>query len=172
MGHQHDRGSPFWVANNGTGTSTLYAGDHVSANPVNQEPTGCHHPWWIADGHRGEYGAATDFIVSSGAASGRAAFLFASQVGIVSGWNTNVPAPGSKQAQIGGTGDAVYTGLAIGQVGTATYLYAADFEHGKIDVYDNTFHTPARRSMDHSAIRTFRTAIPPSTSRTSAASCT
>ena len=23
-------GSPFWVANNGTGTSTLYAGDHVS----------------------------------------------------------------------------------------------------------------------------------------------
>jgi uncharacterized protein (TIGR03118 family) len=78
--------------------------------------------------------------VKSGAASGRAAFLFASQVGIVSGWNPNVPAAGSKQAQVGGTGDAVYTGLAIGQVGTATYLYAADFEHGKIDVYDGTFH--------------------------------
>src|SRR4029079_3892976 len=76
-----------------------------------------------------------------GPAGGRATFLFASQVGIVSGWNTGVPPPPpSTHAQIGGTGDAVYTGLAIGQVGTATYLYAADFEHGKIDVYDRTFH--------------------------------
>jgi uncharacterized protein (TIGR03118 family) len=33
----------------------------------------------------------------------------------------------------------VYTGLAIGQAGTATFLYACDFEHGRIDVYDKDF---------------------------------
>jgi uncharacterized protein (TIGR03118 family) len=136
-------GSPFWVANNGTGTSTLYAGDHVSPpTPLSKNGLVVTIPGGLPTGTVFNTGAATDFIVKSGAASGRASFLFASQVGIVSGWNTNVPAPGSKQAQIGGTGDAVYTGLAIGQVGTATYLYAADFEHGKIDVYDFAFHTP------------------------------
>jgi len=141
-------GSPFWVANNGTGLATLYAGDHV--NPPTPLTKNTQIIVNIPDGSPTgtvfNTGASTDFVVSSGAASGRAAFLFASQVGIVSGWNSGVPPPPpSKQAQIGGTGDAVYTGLAIGQVsngqgGTTTYLYAADFEHGKIDVYDGQFH--------------------------------
>jgi uncharacterized protein (TIGR03118 family) len=138
-------GSPFWVANNGTGTSTLYAGDHLGGAPLAKNPLVVTIPDGLPTGTVFNTGGATDFIVKSGAASGRAAFLFASQVGIVSGWNPNVPAAGSKQAQVGGTGDAVYTGLAIGQVsngqgGTTTYLYAADFEHGKIDVYDGMFH--------------------------------
>jgi uncharacterized protein (TIGR03118 family) len=61
-------------------------------------------------------------------------------VGIISGWNPAVPPPApSTQAQIGGTADAVYTGLAIGQAGGANYLYAADFEHRHIDVYDKNF---------------------------------
>jgi uncharacterized protein (TIGR03118 family) len=137
-------GSPFWVANNGSGTSTLYAGDHVSPPvPLTKNALVVTIPDGLPTGTVFNTGGTTDFVVKSpGGASGRAAFLFASQMGIVSGWNPNVPAPGSKQAQVGGTGDAVYTGLAIGQVGTATYLYAADFEHGKIDVYDGTFHTP------------------------------
>jgi uncharacterized protein (TIGR03118 family) len=130
--------SPFWVANNGTGTSTLYAGD-VNGTPLTKNslvvsipegaPTGTvFNPF------------TTDFVVQGGGKSGRALFLFASQLGIVSGWNSAVPAAGSTQAQVGGSNDAVYTGLAIGSVGTAHYLYAADFEHGKIDVYDRTFH--------------------------------
>jgi uncharacterized protein (TIGR03118 family) len=132
--------SPFWVANNGSGTSTLYAGD-VNGSPFVKNALVVSIPGGLPTGTVFNTGSSTDFVVSSGTASGRAAFLFASQVGIVSGWNSGVPPPSpSMQAQVGGTGDAVYTGLAIGQVGTATYLYAADFEHGKIDVYDNTFH--------------------------------
>lgn len=137
-------GSPFWVANNGTGTSTLYAGDHLGVSPsipLTKNALVVTIPGGLPTGTVFNTGGPTDFIVKSGAASGRAVFLFASQVGIVSGWNPNVPAAGSKEAQVGGTGDAVYTGLAIGQVGTATYLYAADFEHGKIDVYDGTFQS-------------------------------
>lgn len=138
-------GSPFWVANNVSGVSTLYAGDHVNPPvPLTKNALVVTIPGGSPTGTVFNTGASTDFIVKSGAASGRAAFLFASQVGIVSGWNPNVPAAGSKEAQVGGTGDAVYTGLAIGQVsngqgGTTTYLYAADFEHGKIDVYDGAF---------------------------------
>ena len=132
--------SPFWVANNGSGTSTLYAGD-VNGSPFVKNALVVSIPGGLPTGTVFNTGSATDFIVSAGTASGRATFLFASQVGIVSGWSAGVPPPPlSTQAQVGGTGDAVYTGLAIGQVGTATYLYAADFEHGKIDVYDRTFH--------------------------------
>jgi uncharacterized protein (TIGR03118 family) len=132
--------SPFWVANNGTGTTTLYAGD-VNGSSLVKNALIVSIPGGLPTGTVFNTGGTTDFIVSSGAASGRAAFLFASQVGIVSGWSSGVPPPSpSQHAQVGGTGDAVYTGLAIGQVGTATYLYAADFEHGKIDVYDRTFH--------------------------------
>jgi uncharacterized protein (TIGR03118 family) len=131
--------SPFWVANNGSGTSTLYAGD-VNGSPFVKNSLVVTIPGGSPTGTVFNTGGTTDFVVTSGAASGRAAFLFASQVGIVSGWNPGVPPPPpSKQAQVGGTGDAVYTGLAIGQVGTVTYLYAADFEHGTIDVYDKAF---------------------------------
>jgi uncharacterized protein (TIGR03118 family) len=130
--------SPFWVANNGTGTATLYAGD-VNGSPFTRNslvvsipegaPTGTvFNPF------------TTDFVVQGGGKSARALFLFASQVGIISGWNSGVPAAGSTAAQVGGSNDAVYTGLAIGSVGSAHYLYAADFEHGKIDVYDTAFH--------------------------------
>jgi len=129
--------SPFWVANNVTGTSTLYSGD-VNGSPFTKNPLVVTIPGGAPTGTVNNP-FTTDFVVHSGAASGRAVFLFASQVGIVSGWNPNVPGPGSTQAQVGGTNDAVYTGLAIGSTGTANYLYAADFEHGKIDVYDRTF---------------------------------
>jgi uncharacterized protein (TIGR03118 family) len=140
-------GSPFWVANNVSNTSTLYARDHPNATPpapLTKNALVVTIPGGSPTGTVANTGASTDFVVKSGAASGRAAFLFASQVGIISGWNPNVPAAGSTQAQVGATGDAVYTGLAIGQVsngqgGTTTYLYAADFEHGKIDVYDGAF---------------------------------
>ena len=31
-------GSPFWVSNNGSGTSTLYAGDHLGGSPLTKNP--------------------------------------------------------------------------------------------------------------------------------------
>jgi uncharacterized protein (TIGR03118 family) len=127
-------GGAFWVANNRSGTSTLYAGDvHGSLFTKSSLvvtiqsglPTGM------------VFNSSSDFVVHSGAASGPSLFLWASQVGVISGWNPGVPPPPpSHTAQIGPTADAVYTGLAIAQANGANYLYAADFEHGRIDVYD------------------------------------
>lgn len=133
--------SPFWVANNASGKATLYAGD-VNGSAFVKNPLVVEIPGGSPTGT--VFNPTSDFVVQSGTASARALFLFASQTGIISGWNAGVPPPPtSTHAQVGGTNDAVYTGLAIGQVttttGTANYLYAADFEHKKIDVYDKTF---------------------------------
>jgi uncharacterized protein (TIGR03118 family) len=75
-------GSPFWVANNGTGTSTLYDGDGVAQPLVVTVPgqgagiTG--NPTGIA------YYGGSNFVMSLTAP---ARFLFASEDGSISGWN-------------------------------------------------------------------------------------
>ena len=130
--------SPWWVANNGTGTSTLYNGDGVAqfgATPlvvsVPNAPTGA-----VAN-------PTNDFVVSSGAASGRAVFIFATEDGTIRGWNPGVPPPPlSTQTEApvdNSAAGAVYKGLAIGSVGTSNFLYATDFVNGHIDVFDKNF---------------------------------
>ncbi len=128
--------SPSWVANNVTGPSTLYSGD-VGGKPLAKAALVVTIPAGSPTGT--VFNGSSDFVVHSGTASGPARFLFASQTGVISGWNPAVPSAGSTVAQIGATADAVYTGLAIGQSGGANYLYAADFEHNTIDVYDTSF---------------------------------
>jgi uncharacterized protein (TIGR03118 family) len=123
--------SPFWVANNDTGTSTLYAGD-VNGSPFTKNALVVTIPGGSPTGT--VFNSSGDFVVHSGATSAPARFLFATQTGAIVGWS------GATNAQIGGSANAVYTGLAIGAVGTANYLYAADFEHRRIDVYDKEFH--------------------------------
>ena len=130
--------SPWWSANNGTGTTTLYNGDGVAqpqASPlvvsVPNAPTGA-----VAN-------TTTDFVVSAGGASTPARFIFATEDGTIRGWNPNVPPPPtSHQTEVGADSSAsgaVYKGLAIGSVGTSNFLYANDFVNGKIDVFDKNF---------------------------------
>jgi uncharacterized protein (TIGR03118 family) len=81
-----------------------------------------------------------DFLLSS-ASNSQARFLFATEDGTIRGWNPNVPAAGSTATEVGATtAGAIYKGLAIGHVGTANYLYASDFHHGRVDVFDGSFH--------------------------------
>src|SRR5262249_47985525 len=84
-------GAAFWISNNGTGTSTLFLGD-VNGSPFTKVNTltvtvpGRFNPGSV-------FNSPPDFVVKSGAASGAAAFLWASQVGVISGWNAGVPPP-------------------------------------------------------------------------------
>jgi uncharacterized protein (TIGR03118 family) len=133
--------SPFWVANNGTSTSTLYRGD-VGGSPLvkNAGLAGITIPGNLPTGTVANIGGPTDFVVSSGPASARANFLFSSITGNISGWSPNVPAPGSTTAVIMASQPTrVYTGLAIANNGGAHLLYAPDFKNGNIDVYNSTF---------------------------------
>ncbi|HEX8073222.1 MAG TPA: TIGR03118 family protein [Pyrinomonadaceae bacterium] len=135
--------SPFWLANNGTSTSSLYRGDVGSTVFFKQTSmpniTIPETPPSIT-GTVANSGGTSDFVITSGSASARANFLFAALSGKIYGWSPNVPAAGSTVAtQAASQPGHVYTGLAIANNGTANFLYAADFKNGKIDVFNNTF---------------------------------
>src|SRR2546423_5271448 len=132
--------SPFWLANNGTSTSSLYRGDVGSIvffkQPGMPNITIPETPPSIT-GTVANSGGTSDFFVTSGSASARANFLFASLSGKIYGWSPNVPAAGSTVAtQAASQPGHVYTGLAIANNGTANFLYAADFKNGMVDVYN------------------------------------
>jgi uncharacterized protein (TIGR03118 family) len=114
----------WWVANEGTGTSTLYdtSGPQVSVIPavfiVPGAPTG------------------TVFNGSAGIFRGDA-FLFASADGTISGWK---PSYGLNAAVEASHTGALYLGLATATNSqNASLMYAADFANGNIDVYDQNF---------------------------------
>ena len=128
--------SPFWVANNGSGTSTLYnsTGTKLPLTvtiPPPSNPTGM-----VFNGNGG-------FIVGDGSKSGPSVFLFANEGGTIAGWAPSVTTAQAFQGfdgtSLGGSG-AIYKGLAIGTSGGASYLYASDFRNGLVDQLDSNFN--------------------------------
>jgi uncharacterized protein (TIGR03118 family) len=121
--------SPFWISNQGTGTSTLYDGaGHTIPLVVNipggggsvAGPTG-----QVASGGAG-------FTLSNG---GSAAFIFDTLQGTIAGWNG---AAGGNAITEVTTSGAIYTGLALANSGGANYIYAAD-STGQIRVFNTSF---------------------------------
>jgi uncharacterized protein (TIGR03118 family) len=150
-------GGAFWVSSNGGGVSELYLGD-VNGNPLSApfkvtipggSPTGqVFNPNQPAMAN----GNSTDFSVTDGTNTAASVFIFASRTGAIAGWNPTVGAPiqtpfgmlsGTAEVGFQANNGAIYDGLAIGTVGAAHFLYAADFHNGKIDVIDGQFHQVA-----------------------------
>jgi len=126
-----------WVANNHTGTSTLYDGNGV-ANPLlvwipSATGAGPGSPTGIVYS-----GSSSDFMVTKGATSGPARFIFTSEDGVVSGWAPNVDLNYAQTAVVS-TG-AIYKGVALAGAGTGNRIYATDFHNNKVDVFDAGFH--------------------------------
>jgi uncharacterized protein (TIGR03118 family) len=146
--------TPMWVADNGTDKATIYPG-FVNGSPIQKAPLVVNVPGGAPTGQ--VFNGTPGFEVHSGAASGPALFLFDSEAGLVTGWNPGVPPPPpSTQAQVGaGVRHAIYKGLAIATTSAGTFLYAADFHHARIDVFDSSFgrvHLPGRfrdRKLPH-----------------------
>jgi uncharacterized protein (TIGR03118 family) len=130
-------GSPWWVANNGTDTSTLYLATGTPLGflvvSVPGGPTGI------------VYNGSQSFVMKSGRKSAPAPFMFATEGGKIWGWSATVPGPlVSKDAMVvidSSVGGAIYKGLAIatGAPG-GDFLYAADFHNGRVDVFDGDFN--------------------------------
>ncbi|HZZ61018.1 MAG TPA: TIGR03118 family protein [Roseiarcus sp.] len=125
--------SPFWVSNQGTSTSTLYAvtdSTHVAKVPLTVDvPT-------TASGPQGPTGQisntnASSFILSDGT---NANFIFANLNGTISAWNGGLGTTAEVEVTTPG---AVYTGLAINEAHTR--LYAANDSAGTIDVFNSSF---------------------------------
>jgi len=125
-----------WVNDNGSNFSTLYDGNGVPQSLVVAIPAGAAgeaHPTGIV------FNGTQDFKVTQNAVTGAAAFIFVGEAGTVSGWSPAVNRNSSITVVDGGATGPVYKGLAIGKVGTANFIYAADFRNGAIDVFDGTF---------------------------------
>jgi uncharacterized protein (TIGR03118 family) len=139
--------TPMWVADNGTDKATIYPG-FVNGSPIQKAPLVVNIPGGAPTGQ--VFNETAGFEVQDGAASGPALFLFDSEAGLVTGWNPGVPPPPpSTQAQVGASmPNAIYKGLALATTPAGrTFLYAADFHHGRIDVFDTDFnrvHLPGR----------------------------
>jgi uncharacterized protein (TIGR03118 family) len=131
--------TPAWVADNGTDKATIYPG-FVNGSPIQKASLVVDIPGGAPTGE--VFNPTPGFVVRSGDASGPARFLFDSEAGLVTGWNPGVPPPPpSTQAQVGaGVPDAIYKGLAIATTAAGTFLYAADFHHARIDVFDSNFN--------------------------------
>src|SRR5215213_11624556 len=138
--------TPMWVADNGIDKATIYPG-FVNGSPITKAPLVVNIPSGAPTGQ--VFNPTPGFVVRSGSASGPALFLFDSEAGLVTGWKPGVaPPPPSTQAQVGASvRHAIYKGLAIATTPAGTFLYAADFHHARIDVFDQGFdrvHLPGR----------------------------
>ena len=136
-------GSPMWVADNNAGVATLYDGaGNAFPPPASGGPLVVKIP--LPDGSDGGAPTGTVFNANGGEFKGDL-FLFATEDGTIAGWN---PAVNFRRARIEvdqstvGLG-AVYKGLAIGSVGSANFLYAANFRFGTVDVFDRNFKPAA-----------------------------
>lgn len=143
-------GSPFWVSNQNTSTSTLYNGDGTSVPLVVQIPcisggiptVPCPVPglFPIAPPF-GPSGIVGNTFAASGAFSvsgGPAAFIFDTLDGLIVGWNPTANLTQGIVAKDRSSDGAVYTGLAIAGSANGPYLYAAN-SVAEIDVFDSTF---------------------------------
>jgi uncharacterized protein (TIGR03118 family) len=122
--------SPFWVSNQGSNTSTLYA---VTPTGVSIVPLVVQIPT-TASGPQGPTGQVFNNTSSFLVNGNPAAFIFANLNGTISAWNGGA----SATVESPSTG-AVYTGLAIASNTAGDFLYAADGAKDRIDVFDRTF---------------------------------
>jgi uncharacterized protein (TIGR03118 family) len=144
-GLAHSATSPFWVSDNGMGVTTVYTGAGAKVNVGGLDaitiaaPPGQTSP---ASPTGDVFNiAGSGFNITSGGHTGSSVFIFATEDGTISGWNPNVNAASSVLAvdnSQGGSG-AVYKGLAIAQTEDGTFLYAANFRNGTVDVFDQNF---------------------------------
>ena len=145
-GISHSPTGPFWVSDNGTGLTTLYNGagailaaaghaDILVAAPSGVDtatPTG-----------QVFNSAGAGFAISADGVTAPSVFLFATEDGTISGWAPTVAGGATSILAVdnsqGGSG-AVYKGLAIGTTAQGTFLYAANFRNGTVDMFDSQFN--------------------------------
>jgi uncharacterized protein (TIGR03118 family) len=125
--------TPLWSSNNGTSTSTLYSSAPGSTTAAKVPTVRVNVP--VPTGQVNNPG--TGFVLSNGAVSAPARFIFATETGQIAAWGPPVsPLIGAAEIKATTPG-AVYKGLAISP--TADKLYAANFAQRRIDVFDSTF---------------------------------
>ena len=119
---------PIWVADNGTGVSTVYnAQGQIQTLVVTIPP---------ASGGTSP-SAPTGLVFNITAAFMADKFIFSSENGTIAGWQSGTAAVTRADNATAGT---VYKGLALALRNNVPRLYATDFHNGKVDVYDQNYN--------------------------------
>ncbi len=137
--------TPFWIADNNAGVSTLYDGAgkiFTVADGKKQVP----FVVTVPPPNGSNAVAAPDGIVFNGVTSdfGGDMFIFSTEDGTISGWqqsdgtgavlhvdNSSVPTSAN---------GAVYKGLALAALNGHQFLYATNFRSGNVDVFDSSYN--------------------------------
>ena len=128
---------PFWVANNNSGTSTIYDGTGKPQSLVVTIPA-------VGGATSGTptgtvFNGTTGFVVSKNGKSAPAPFLFDSEDGSITGWSPTVDATNAVVAVDNSGVNAVYKAMELANNGTGDFLYVCNFFSAKIEVYNSNF---------------------------------
>jgi uncharacterized protein (TIGR03118 family) len=117
--------TPAWVADNGKGKATLYSGATSPTDPVTIVP----RVFDVSDAPTGQvFNGSSGFMVGGAAAL----FIFSTEAGKITAWQ---PTLGTTAQTVASVNGAIFKGLAI----SGNRIYATDFHHGKVDVWDDSF---------------------------------
>jgi uncharacterized protein (TIGR03118 family) len=130
--------SPLWVADNGTNRSTLYTGG-VNGSAPSIVPLVVKIQGGAPTGTVGNpTNSMSDFLVTTGAGTAPATFMFVSETGHLTAWSHAVS--GTVAQSVAFVPHAVYKGLELASIGSSHFLYATNFHDARIDVFDGNFH--------------------------------
>jgi uncharacterized protein (TIGR03118 family) len=123
-------GQDFWIANNNSGTSTLYDAEGNKNALVVTIPGAARNP----NGNCSPGCPTGNVSNGNGGYFGGGSFIFDTEDGIIANWTGGTSAVVAYDNSASG---AVYKGLALLN---GTFLLAANFNSGKVDVYDRNFN--------------------------------
>jgi uncharacterized protein (TIGR03118 family) len=121
--------SPFWVSDNGTGKSTLYAVTNDTAGNLQVVKQS------LIVNIPGEGNLTGQVFNNTGTGFRTNIFLFVSEDGTISGWR---PALGTNAEVLVSRPTAVYKGTTLAAGPSGPVLLAANFAEGTVDEYDTT----------------------------------
>jgi uncharacterized protein (TIGR03118 family) len=132
---------PIWIASNHTSITQVYDKTGATLIPAIPILSGEGAPTGVV------FNATTKFVVPNNGKPGR--FIFSGEDGTLNAWNG-----GTFTFKVAdeSNGKAVYKGLAMGNVGADTFLYATDFHNRKIDVFDKDYNLVSGKAFGDPSI--------------------
>jgi len=139
--------SPLWVSDNNSGLAPIYSipagGTSVTKVGLTVTVPGGRASTSDGSSPTGQvFNPSSGFVVTTAAGSGPAAFIFDSESGQITAWNPTadpISAGASTATLEYSSPTAVYKGLAIAATDQGTFLYAANFNSGTVDVFNSSF---------------------------------
>lgn len=130
-----------WLSANVTGYSVVY--DKMGTQLLS--PVSIPSPKTAGDGAvTGQvFSGSANFLLPNGSP---AIFIFATQDGIIAGWNKGKIS--NAVTKINNSTTASYFGLALASNMGANYIYAANFKQASIDVFDNNWNSVNMKFTD------------------------